>query len=146
MYSPDQLRRVRYELPMWAVVAALDRDGPPSKVRDGRFVFLYPDCGDMLVAVNPRNNLAHCFGCARNFNNIDLLVACGHDLRSAVARLKDWLEQYRSERSGNRVEVAHHVAPARLRGNGAERVRSRYLPPRNGSQTRRRNCSYVHVY
>ena len=75
MFSADRLHRVRNELPMWAVVAALDRDGPPSKVRDGRFVFRCPWCGEVLVAVNPRNNLAHGFGCGRTFNTIDLLVA-----------------------------------------------------------------------
>ena len=99
MFSSDLLRRVRNELPMWAVIAALDRDGPPSKVREGRFVFLCPSCGEMQVAVNPRNNLAHCFGCARNFNNIDLLVSCDYDFRSAVAQLEAWLEQYLSKRS-----------------------------------------------
>jgi hypothetical protein len=103
MFPADRLRRVRNELPMWAVIAALDRDGPPSKVRDGRFVFLCPWCGEMLVAVNPRNNLAHCFGCAKNFNNIDLLLALDYDFRSAVAHLEDWLDQYRSKRSRNRT-------------------------------------------
>lgn len=53
----------------------------------------------MLVAVNPRNNLAHCFGCGRNFNTIDLLLSCDYDFRSAVAQLEAWLEQYRAERS-----------------------------------------------
>jgi DNA primase len=99
MFPADLLRRVRNELPMWAVIAALDRDGPPSKVRDGRFVFLCPACGEMLVAVNPRNNLAHCFGCGRNFNNIDLLLALDFDFRSAVAHLEVGLDQYRSQRS-----------------------------------------------
>ena len=100
MFSVDLLRRVRNDLPMWAVIAALDRDGPPSKIRDGRFVFLCPWCDEMLVAVNPRNNLAHCFGCGRNFNNIDLLVALDYDFREAVATLEEWLHKYRSERSG----------------------------------------------
>ena len=99
MFSADLLRRVRNELPMWAVIAALDRDGPPSKVRDGRFVFLCPACGEMLVAVNPRNNLAHCFGCGTNLNTIDLLLSCGYDFRSAVEQLEAWLEQYRSTRA-----------------------------------------------
>ncbi len=103
MFSADLLRRVRNELPMWAVIAALGRDGPPSKVRDGRFVFLCPWCGEMLAAVNPRNNLAHCFGCATNFNTIDLMLACDYDFPSAVALLEAWLEQYRSERSKNRA-------------------------------------------
>lgn len=103
MVSADRLRRVRNELPMWAVIAALDRDGPPSKVRDGRFVFLCPWCGEMLVAVNPRNNLAHCFGCGTNLNNIDLMLTCDYDFRSAVAQLEDWLEQHLSKRSKNRA-------------------------------------------
>jgi len=32
-----------------------------TKLRDGRFCFLCPRCGEMLVYVNPRNNLAHNF-------------------------------------------------------------------------------------
>ena len=103
MIPADQLRRVRNELPMWAVIAALDRDGPPSKIRDGRFVFRCPSCGEMLVAVNPRNNLAHCFGCQKNFNNIDLLLSCEYDFPSAVAQLEDWLEQHLSKRSRSRT-------------------------------------------
>ena len=103
MVPADLLRRLRNELPMRAVIAALDRDAPPSKVRDGRFVFLCPACGEMLVAVNPRNNLAHCFGCATNFNNLDLLLALDYDFRSAVAQLEEWLEQYLSKRSKSRT-------------------------------------------
>lgn len=99
MVPADRLRRLRNDLPMWAVIAALDRDGPPSKVRDGRFVFLCHGCGEMLVAVNPRNNLAHCFACHRNFNNLDLLLACDYDFRSAVAQLEAWLDQYQAQRS-----------------------------------------------
>ena len=96
MFSSDRLRRVRNELPMWAVIAALDRDGPPSKVRDGRFVFLCPACGEMLVAVNPRNNLAHCFGCYTNLNNIDLFRTLGYDFVSAVAILDGWLARHQA--------------------------------------------------
>ena len=99
MVPADRLRRLRNDLPMWAVIAALGRDGPPSKVRDGRFVFLCPWCGEMLVAVNPRYNLAHCFGCRRNFNTIDLLLACDYDFRSAVAQLEAWLDQYQAQRA-----------------------------------------------
>jgi DNA primase len=99
MVSADLLRRLRNDLPMSVTIAALDRDGPPSKMRDGRFVFLCPSCGDMLAYVNPRNNLAHCFGCERNFNNIDLLLSCDYDFRSAVALLERWLGEYQSRRS-----------------------------------------------
>ena len=65
-------------------------------MRDGRFVFLCPQCGEMLAAVNPRNNLAHCFGCKKNFNNIDLLLALDYDFRSAVALLERLLKRYQA--------------------------------------------------
>jgi DNA primase len=105
MIPPDLLRRLRNDLPMSVTIAALGRDGPPSKMRDGRFCFLCPRCGDMLVYVNPRNNLAHCFGCGKNFNNIDLLLSLDYDFPSAVARLERWLKQYRSERSRRKMPV-----------------------------------------
>ena len=97
MISAELLRRIRNDLPMAAAIAALGRDGPPSKLRDGRFVFLCPRCGELLAAVNPRNNLAHCFACHRNLNNIDLLRALGHDFLSAVALLERWLNQYQAQ-------------------------------------------------
>jgi hypothetical protein len=53
----------------------------------------------MLAAVNPRSNLAHCFGCARNFNNIALLLALDYDFRSAVALLEDLLREYQYRQS-----------------------------------------------
>ena len=99
MFPADLLRRLRNDLPMRVTIAALGRNGPPSKMREGRFVFLCPACGEMLVAVNPRNNLAHCFGCGKNFNNIDLLLACDFDFRSAVALLEHLLGEYLSRRS-----------------------------------------------
>ena len=98
MTPADVLRRLRNDLPMAVAIAALGRAGPPSKVRDGRFVFLCPRCGEMLAAVNPRNNLAHCFACHVNLNNLDLLLACGHDFRSAVAVLERWLARYDARR------------------------------------------------
>ena len=103
MVSAELLRRLRNDLPMRVTIASLDREGPPSKMRDGRFVFLCPACGEMLATVNPRNNLAHCFGCGKNFNNIDLLLACGYDFPDAVARLDSWLRQYQSRRSRNKT-------------------------------------------
>ena len=41
----------------------------------------------MRATVNPRNNLAHCFCCAKNINNIDLLMTLDYDFLSAVALL-----------------------------------------------------------
>jgi len=99
MFPADLLRRLRNDLPMRVTIAALGRDGPPSKMRDGRFFFLCPKCGEMLATVNPRNNLAHCFACQRNWNNIDLLLALDFDFRSAVALLESLLREYQSRRS-----------------------------------------------
>jgi hypothetical protein len=96
MIPAELLRRIRNDLPMAATIAALGRDGPPSKIRDGRFVFLCPRCREMLAYINPRNNLAHCFACHVNFNNIDLLRAAGYHFTAAVARLEHWLERHES--------------------------------------------------
>ena len=96
MVAPELLRRIRNDLPMAVTIAALGRDGPPSKLRDRRFVFLCPRCREMLAAINPRNNLAHCFACHKNLNNIDLLRILGHDFRSAVTRLEQWLNHYQA--------------------------------------------------
>ena len=96
MIDPDLLRRIRNDLPMSVTIAALGPDGPPSKIRDGRFVFLCPHCGDMQATVDPRNNLAHCFGCQKNLNTIDLLMTLGYDFVAAVAILEGWLERHQS--------------------------------------------------
>ena len=96
MIPAELLRRIRNDLPMAATIAALGRDGPPSKTRDGRFCFLCPRCSEMLAYINPRNNLAHCFACHANFNNIDLLRTAGYRFTEAVARLEHWLKHHES--------------------------------------------------
>jgi len=99
MVPSDLLRRLRNDLPMSVTISSLGREGPPSKMRDGRFVFLCPSCGDMLAYVNPRNNLAHCFGCRKNLNNIDLLLSLDYNFADAVALLEHLLREYQSRRS-----------------------------------------------
>ena len=96
MITKDLLRRIRNDLPMPVVIAALGPDGPPSKRSEGHFRFLCPQCGEMLATVNPRNNLAHCFGCKKNLNNIDLLMTIGYDFKTAVAVLERLLERYQA--------------------------------------------------
>jgi hypothetical protein len=103
MRPADLLRRLRNDLPMRVTIAMLGRDGPSSKMRDGRFFFLCPACSEMLATVNPRNNLAHCFACQKNFNNLDLLLALDYDFRSAVALLESWLNRYQTRRSGRKT-------------------------------------------
>ena len=96
MFTADLLRQIRNDLPMPVTIAALGRDGPPSKISEGHYRFLCPHCGDMLATVNPRNNLAHCFNCKKNLNNIDLLITLGYDFKSAVAILQQLLERHQA--------------------------------------------------
>ena len=99
MLSADLLRRIRNDLPMPVTIAALGRDGPPWKRSDGHFRFLCPHCGEMQATVNPRNNLAHCFCCQKNLNNIDLLMTLDYDFLSAVALLQRWLDQFQAQQA-----------------------------------------------
>jgi DNA primase len=99
MISDELLRRIRNDLPMPITIAALGQGGPPSKMSEGYFRFLCPRCGEMRATVNPRNNLAHCFCCKKNLNNIDLLMTLDYDFRSAVFVLERWLNQYQAEQA-----------------------------------------------
>jgi hypothetical protein len=49
MFPTDLLRRLRNDLPMAVTTAALGRDDPPWKIRDGRFCILCPHCDEMLA-------------------------------------------------------------------------------------------------
>jgi hypothetical protein len=99
MITRDLLRRLRNDLPMPVTIAALGREGPPAKMSEGYFRFLCPHCGEMRATVNPRNNLAHCFCCKKNLNNIDLLLTLDYDFRAAVALLEHWLQQYQAQQA-----------------------------------------------
>jgi hypothetical protein len=97
MLSADLLRRLRNDLPMSVTLATLGREGPPAKMSEGYLRFLCPSCGEMRATVNPRNNLAHCFCCQKNFNNIDLLRALDYDFTAAVGLLERWLNAYEAQ-------------------------------------------------
>ena len=102
MISADLLRRLRNDLPMPVTIAALGRAGPPSKISEGYFRFLCPRCGEMRVTVNPRNNLAHCFCCKHNLNNIDLLLTLDYDFCAAVVLLERWLKHYQAQQANKK--------------------------------------------
>ncbi|MBY0588787.1 hypothetical protein K2X85_16565 [bacterium] len=74
----------------------MGNEAPPSKYVEGYFRFLCPSCGEMRATVNPRSNLAHCFTCQRNYNNIDLLLALGYDFKAAAHVLEQWLVQHKN--------------------------------------------------
>jgi hypothetical protein len=97
MISAELLRRLRNDLPMSVTIALLGREGPPAKISEGYFRFVCPHCGEQRATVNPRNNLAHCFTCQNNLNNIDLLLTLDYDFPSAVTLLSRWLEQYQAQ-------------------------------------------------
>ena len=99
MIAAELLRRLRNDLPMPVTIALLGREGPPSKMSEGYFRFVCPHCGEMRATVNPRNNLAHCFSCQKNLNNIDLLLELDYDFPSAVTLLERWLNQYQAEQA-----------------------------------------------
>ena len=97
MITRALLRSLRNDLPMPFTLRQLGSQAAYSTLAEGRCRFLCPHCGETQAVVNPRNNLAHCFHCAKNINNIDLLLASGHGFLDAVALLQQWLRLYRSE-------------------------------------------------
>ena len=70
------------------------------------FRFLCPRCGEMRATVNPRNNLAHCFCCKKNLNNIDLLLTLDYDFRCAVTLLERWLNRYEAQQAKKKAPNA----------------------------------------
>jgi len=97
MITRELLRAIRNDLPMKLTVVRLGRHGPIAKHSDGYFRFQCPRCSELRATVNPKNNLAHCFSCDENFNNIDLMILQGHDFVPAVEILEGWLEEYRRD-------------------------------------------------
>ena len=111
MISPELLRQLRNDLPMPVTIAALGRLGPPSKMSEGYFRFLCPRCGEMLATVNPRNNLAHCFCCKLNLNNIDLLLTLDYDFRAAVTLLERWLHEHQAQQAKKKAPAVPPQRP-----------------------------------
>lgn len=100
MIPAHVLRALRNDLPMPVTIRYLGRDGPYGKMSEGFFRFVCPHCSEIKATVNPRNNLAHCFSCQRNINNIDLLMSLGYDFKEAVRTLRLWLKMYKMGKDG----------------------------------------------
>jgi len=94
MIPADVLRAIRNDLPMPITIRFLGRDGPYGKISEGFFRFVCPYCHEIRATVNPKNNLAHCFCCQKNINNIDLLLSVGYDFLGAVKLLEKWMKDY----------------------------------------------------
>jgi hypothetical protein len=99
MITRPLLRALRNDLPMAVTLRQMKEQAPEFKTVDGAVRFLCPHCHEMFAAVNPRNNLAHCFNCGANTNNIDLLVAVGYRFTEAVAVLTGWLDEHNRRRA-----------------------------------------------
>jgi DNA primase len=97
MITRELLRAIRNDLPMRLTIVRLGRYGPIAKHSDGYFRFQCPHCKELRATVNPKNNLAHCFSCHRNCNNIDLMLNQGLDFLPAFDILKNWLEEYQRD-------------------------------------------------
>lgn len=72
MISADELRRLRNDVSVAAVIVGLGLD---RSNRGTRPTFRCPRCETFHTAVNERTNLARCFRCAENYNPIDLVMA-----------------------------------------------------------------------
>ena len=105
MITRELLRAIRNDLPMKLTLTRLGHHGPRSKEFEGYFRFQCPHCDELRATVNPKNNLAHCFSCGQNTNNIDLLMLLGHDFVPAVTILRNWLEQYRRDLGQEKASV-----------------------------------------
>ncbi len=67
----------------------------------GHFRFICLECGEFRATVNPCNNLAHCFCCKHNFNNIDLLMGLGYEFLDAVDVLEKMLASHQAQRGNS---------------------------------------------
>ncbi len=97
MFSNQFLRSIRNDLPLHFVIKKLNNTAPYSKCIEGFLRFECPKCHELRATVNPKNNLAHCFCCQKNTNNIDLMVEMGYEFKQAVIILGKWLRQYNSK-------------------------------------------------
>jgi DNA primase len=89
-FTRQLLYRLRNEIPIAELIA--DHLDWPSKLREGRFVFVCPRCGETLSGVNPKTNLSRCFRCEENFNTIDfVMLATKRDFVEAVEFLTELL-------------------------------------------------------
>jgi len=98
VYSKRILRSIRNDLPLHFLFKQLDEMAPFSKFVEGFLRFECPHCHELRATVNPKSNLAHCFCCQRNINNIDLMIEIGYDFKQAVSILEGWLHQYETGR------------------------------------------------
>lgn len=70
-FAEEELYHIRNNISIYRLIIALSI---PFKVEEEIFRFLCPLCNNGHTATNPKNNLARCFDCQKNFNTIDLTM------------------------------------------------------------------------
>jgi len=90
-YTKEELWKLRTNLPMKYILKYLQVE---YKEVEKYIRFMCPNCKEIRAAINPKNNLSHCFACKQNFNNIDLLIQEGYNFRKAVKILKNLFREY----------------------------------------------------
>jgi len=73
-FSAQELQKLRNFIPIVFII--LEILMIPSKVSEGYFRFLCPLCSEFTTAISQENNLARCFRCQKQFNPIELVMAC----------------------------------------------------------------------
>ena len=87
-FSSEFLYRIRNEISLIFLLKEILKH--PCKHWEGFDHFLCPICNDFNTAINPKNNLARCFKCSKNFNNIDMIMIIKKiDFVQAVYFLRD---------------------------------------------------------
>ncbi len=122
MYSDEILWNLRTHLPMQFVLEkAKDTLHIPYKEIENYTRFLCPNCREMRATINPKNNLAHCFCCKRNFNNIDVFMSSGFSFKDSADILwemwNSWLEQKERGQANVETKTWHHSKPISKKGD-----------------------------
>lgn len=71
-FSKEFLFKVRNSINLEAVISEVLEIH--SFTENGIFRFRCSNCRTLSATVNSKNNLARCFSCCKNFNNIDLVI------------------------------------------------------------------------
>ena len=71
-YNSQYLRKIRNNIKISFVINVILKI--QYKSSDGYFRFKCPICNSFDTAVNEKTNLARCFKCKQNFNNIDIVM------------------------------------------------------------------------
>jgi len=96
-FSSCELFELRNTIPIESLIR--EELPIPFKISEGVFRFLCP----IQTSVNPKNNLARCFRCERNFNAIDLVIEYqGFGFKESVVFLKQLLDKYSSQKENNK--------------------------------------------